>query len=225
MNKLFFLSFVLSSFICFSQDAKLGVTIQDVDGNSYKTVVIGTQHWMAENLKTTKFNDGSSIDYVVDNTLWSNSKKGAWCYYEHYTANDQKYGKMYNWYAVSTYTNGNKNVCPKGWHIPTDSEWSVLVEYLGGASIAGGKLKEAGTSNWITPNKDAVNTALFSGIPGGYRGYSGNFFYSNFDGYWWSATEVNSSNAWDRSLNYSTSEVKRGNSSKGKGLSVRCIKD
>ncbi|NDF60572.1 MAG: hypothetical protein EB100_05775, partial [Crocinitomicaceae bacterium] len=119
-----------------------GPNISDNDGNTYKTVYIGTQQWMAENLKVTKYNDGTSIPNISNNTQWSNLTTGAWSYYNNDVANNAKYGKLYNWYAVSPTTNGNKNVCPTGWHVPTDAEWTVLTDYLGGENVAGGKMKE-----------------------------------------------------------------------------------
>ena len=112
-----------------------GSNITDAEGNSYKTVYIGTQQWMGENLKTSKYSDGTTIPNITDNT-WQNNTTGAWAYYNNDAANNAKYGKLYNWYAVSPTTNGNKNICPTGWHVPTDAEWTVLTDYLGGESVA-----------------------------------------------------------------------------------------
>ncbi len=149
---------------------KLGPNITDVDGNSYKTVTIGAQTWMAENLKTSKYNDGTQIPNVTDYTNWSQLTTGAWAYYNNDSANYAKFGKLYNWYAVNYETNGNKNVCPTGWHVPTDEEWTILTDYLGGESVAGGKMKEAGNINWggiNNINQDSTNKSLFTGLPGG----------------------------------------------------------
>jgi uncharacterized protein (TIGR02145 family) len=201
-----------------------GPNITDVDGNSYKTVYIGTQQWMGENLKTSKYSDGTPIPNVTDNTQWSNITTGAWCNYNNSDSLGNIYGKLYNWYAVSTTTNGNKNVCPSGWHVPSDTEWNTLSDYLGGAEVAGGKMKEVGTSKWISPNTDATNTTLFSGIPGGYRGNDGNNNFIGSYGYWWSSSDYNADITWNRSLNESSGNVNRYSSDKVNGLSVRCLK-
>jgi len=199
--------------------------VSDIDGNTYKTVLIGTQVWMAENLKVTKYSDGTTIPNITDNTQWQNNTTGAWAYYNNDAANNAKYGKLYNWYAVSKTTNGNKNVCPTGWHVPTDAEWTVLTDYLGGESVAGGKMKEVGTTSWNSPNTDATNTSLFTGLPGGNRNYIGNYNFIGGNGYWWSSTEFNADNAWFRYLNSFIGNANRSNSIKENGFSVRCLRD
>ena len=204
---------------------KPGPNITDSEGNSYKTVTIGTQQWMAENLKVSKYRDGTSIPNITDNTKWDNNSTGAWAYYDNDAANNAKYGKLYNGYAVSKTTNGNKNVCPTGWHVPTDAEWTVLTAYLGGASVAGGKMKEVGISNWKSPNIDATNTSLFTGLPGGYRDYDGSCSYIGNRGYWWSSTEYGSYSAWYRTLYNDDGNADRDGSYKSVGLSVRCLRD
>ena len=213
----------------------LGQMLSDVDGNTYKTVYIGSQLWMAENLKVTKYNDGTVIPNITDNTQWSNLindntqwsnlTSGAWAYYNNDAANNAKYGKLYNWFAVSPTTNGTKNVCPTGWHVPTDAEWSVLTDYLGGANVAGGKMKEVGTTNWNSPNTGATNTSLFSALPGGYRMESGYYVYIGSYGYWWSSSEINTLHAWNRSLLNEVGITSRNNFLKNFGFSVRCLRD
>jgi uncharacterized protein (TIGR02145 family) len=203
-----------------------GPNITDVEGNSYKTVTIGTQQWMAENLKVSKYNDGTIIPNITDNTEWSNLmnlKSAAWVYRNNDATNNAKYGKLYNWYAVSPTTNGNKNVCPSGWHLPTDAEWSVLTDFLGGESIAGGKMKEAGTANWSSPNEDATNTSLFTGLPAGLRVGNGNYGVEYCQ--WWSSTETNNEYATYLGLYVSRGEVERSSNFKTFGISVRCLKD
>jgi uncharacterized protein (TIGR02145 family) len=210
-----------------TQTSGYGPNITDVESNTYKTVYIGTQQWMAENLKVTKYSDGTSIPNIIDNTGWLNNTTGAWAYYNNDAANNAKYGKLYNWYAVSKTSNGNKNVCPTGWHVPTDAEWTVLTDYLGGKFVAGGKLKEVGTSNWNSPNTDATNTSLFTGLPGGYRYFGGN--YDDVGGYgnWWSSTEGSPGDAWYRSLSANNGIASRDSYDYNKdgGFSVRCLRD
>ena len=202
-----------------------GPNITDAENNTYKTVTIGTQTWMAENLKVTKYNDGTAIPNITDNTQWSNLTTGAWSYYNNDVANNAKYGKLYNWYALSKISNGNKNVCPTGWHVPTDAEWTVLTDYLGGESVAGGKMKEVGTTSWNSPNTDATNTSLFTGLPGGYRYNSGGYGSIGNDGYWWSSTENNTYYAWYRTLFNVHGDTYRNSNYKKFGLSVRCLRD
>ena len=203
-----------------------GPNITDAESNSYKTVYIGTQQWMAENLKVSKYSDGTTIPNITDNTEWYNNTTGAWSYYNNDAANNAKYGKLYNWYAVSKTSNGNKNVCPTGWHVPTDTEWTVLTDYLGGYNVAeGGKLKEVGTTSWNSPNTSATNTSLFTGLPGGSRNSNGNYNSIGYYGSWWSSSESNTGNAWYRFLNYDGGNANRSNNSRRSGLSVRCLRD
>ncbi len=203
-----------------------GPNITDIDGNSYKTVYIGKQHWMAENLKVSKYNDGTLIPNVIDKTQWSELTTGAWSYYNNDEANNIKYGKLYNWYAVSNTTNGNKNVCPTGWHLPTYTEWKVLTEYLGGLDVSGGKMKEIGLANWRNPNTDANNVSLFTGLPGGVRTESGNYDDFNDNGHWWSLSiDPEFNQPILIALNYFNSKTGYGSSSKNCGFSVRCISD
>ena len=201
-----------------------GPNIDDVEGNSYKTVYIGTQQWMAENLKVSKYNDGSDIPNITDATDWGNLTTGAWSYYNNDVANNDKYGKLYNWYAVSNTTNGNKNVCPTGWHVPTDAEWTLITDYLGGENVAGSKMKEVGTTNWNSPNTDATNEVLFTAIPGGGQDWDGSYNSIGNLCYFWSVTEFDSYDAWNRGLG-GYSYIARNHNGKRIGLSVRCVKD
>ena len=204
---------------------KFSDCIKDVDGNVYKTVTIGTQTWMAENLKVSKYSDGTTIPNITDNTQWQNNTTGAWSYYNNDVVNNAKYGKLYNWYAVSKTTNGNKNVCPTGWHVPTDAEWTVLTDYLGGESVAGRKMKEVGTTSWKNPNTEATNISLFTGLPGGGRSYDGSYEDIGLYGYWWSSTEHDIYGAWYRYLNKYNGNANRNYFNKVIGLSVRCLRD
>ncbi len=203
-----------------------GPNITDAEGNTYKTVYIGTQTWMAENLKVSKYNDGTTIPNIMDKTQWSQLTTGAWSYYNNDAANNAKYGKLYNWYAVSKTTNGNKNVCPTGWHVPSDNEWTVLTDYLGGDSIAGSKLKEVGTTSWYSPNTDATNTSLFSALPGGARANYGYYNDVRHSGNWWSSTVSSTNDAWFLYMNSNDGNAGRSDiCGKKGGLSVRCLKD
>jgi uncharacterized protein (TIGR02145 family) len=205
-----------------------GTNISDIDGNSYKTVYIGTQQWMAENLKTAKYNDGTFIPNITDNIQWSNLTTGAWAYYNNDASNNTLYGKLYNWYALNSQTNGNKNVCPVGWHVPYDYEWTILSDYLGGENIAGGKMKQIGLSNWKSPNTDATNSFLFNAVPGGIRRnqYYG-FSYIGISANWWSLSRYFNSNfqAWYFQILNSSSSLIKTTQNNLAGLSIRCIKD
>jgi uncharacterized protein (TIGR02145 family) len=203
---------------------KFSDCIKDVDGNVYKTVTIGTQIWMAENLKVSKYSDGTTIPNIIDNTQWKNNTTGAWSYHNNDVANNAKYGKLYNWYAVSKTSNGNKNVCPSGWHVPTDGEWTVLTDYLGGGGFAGGKMKEVGITSWNSPNADATNTSLFSALPGGLREDYGSYSNIGLAAYWWSSTEYSTSAAWSRVL-YGDGSAGSYDNFKEFGFSVRCLRD
>jgi uncharacterized protein (TIGR02145 family) len=204
------------------QFATLGI-VNDLEGNSYKTVTIGNQTWMAENLKTIKFNDGTNIPEVTDNAAWAGLTTPGYCWYNN-DANIYKatYGALYNFFTINT-----GKLCPAGWHVPCDAEWSILTDYLGGVSIAGGKMKEIGTTHWDNPNTGASNSSGFAGLPGGYRNYlTGDFIYVGNSGYWWSSTEYAEINAWFRLLHYSINNVGWGSGlPKQVGFSVRCLKD
>jgi uncharacterized protein (TIGR02145 family) len=202
-----------------------GSNIIDVEGNSYKTVYIGTQQWMAENLKVSKYNDGTSIPNITVREDWSFLTSGAWSYYNNDATNNIKYGKLYNWYAVSPTTNGNKNVCPSGWHVPTDVEWTVLTDYLGGSNVAGGKMKEVGTISWQSPNTNANNGSLFTGLPGGHRDAIVNYINIFLKGSWWSSSEYDTKNGLSRYLSGSDGVAYRDGTNKKNGFSVRCLKD
>lgn len=197
-------------------------TISDQDGNIYKTVTIRAQTWMAENLRTTKYNDGTNIPLVPNNTVWSELRTGAYCNYNNTVSNSTiaTYGRLYNWYAVST-----GKLAPKGWHVATDSEWKTLTDYLGGESIAGIKLKETGTSHWPNSNIGSTNEIGFTALPGGFRDSDGTFDDVGYSGTWWSATQSDTDNAWYRNMDYDISNVDRYNDNKEIGFSVRCVRD
>lgn len=238
MKKLiwFFLCLVFHSY---SQTPGNGIT--DIDGNQYNSVIIGTQEWQKENLNVSKYSDGTPIPQVTDPTQWANLTTGAWCYYNNDPANGAIYGKLYNWYAVAgIYDSASlnnpalrKQLAPQGWHIPSDTEWSSLINYLdpsanGGSTtpnIAGGAMKEAGTIHWLSPNTGATNESGFTGLPAGYIFNNGTFYLFGYYVVWWSSTETDNTNAWIRYLGYDFGSVGRDfyEYAKKNGFSVRCL--
>jgi uncharacterized protein (TIGR02145 family) len=198
----------------------------DVEDNYYKVVKIGNQVWMAENLKTTKYNDGSTISLVADSAAWvSATTTPAYCWYNNDVANKSTYGALYNMQVVDIAGNGGKNVCPVGWHVPTDAEWNALIAYLGGTSSAANKLKESGTAHWYSPNTGATNESGFTALPGGRR-ETGEFGSLGSTGLWWSSTRtVTATFLWIQFMGYSSGNVVRTLGSKSSGLSVRCLRD
>jgi uncharacterized protein (TIGR02145 family) len=195
--------------------------VTDIDGNVYHTVTIGTQVWMVENLKVTRYRGGEAIDLVTDNASWEGMTSGAYCEYDNNAGNVDVYGRLYNWFAV----NDNRNIAPEGWHVPSDGEWTSLASYLGGDAVAGGKLKEAGLIHWKEPNTGATNETGFTGLPGGHREYGGNFDYINWGGGWWCATEANPNDASIRYLDYGAWDLWNYLEDKRYGRSVKCVKD
>lgn len=197
------------------------VTVTDKDGNVYKTVTIGTQIWMAENLRTTKFRNGDPIPNISANTSWTALTTGAYCWYNNDAANKAGYGALYNWYAV----NDSRNISPIGWHIPSDEEWKALTIFLQGKSLAGGKLKETGIVRWADPNSGATNSSGFTALPGGLRAKDGVFKNLSLCGTWWANTEYTKSVGWYRYVDYGTSNIYGVSTYKTSGFSVRCVKD
>jgi uncharacterized protein (TIGR02145 family) len=194
--------------------------LTDIDGNAYDTVVIGTQVWMSKNLRVSKYRNGDPIPTNLNNTDWQNSTSGAYAIYNNTTSNDSIYGKLYNWYAVAD----PRGLCPVGWHVPSDAEWTILENFLGGSSVAGGKMKSV-SPLWASPNTGATNSSGFSGLPGGYRYDLGTYYYIGDSGFWWSSTQVSTSSAWNRYLYYNNGVVSRDYLTKRNGFSVRCVRD
>jgi uncharacterized protein (TIGR02145 family) len=203
-------------------------SITDQDGNIYKTIVIGTQEWMAENLKASHYRNGDLIPVVTNAATWAGLTSGASCWNNNDSATyNCPYGKLYNWYAATD----SRNVCPSGWHLPSDAEFTVLKDYLGGGPVAGGKMKSTGTQFWPSPNTDATNESGFSGLPSGSRINAGviiNDFVFNpigfSDGRWWSSTDYSTESAFQIMVNFSGNASIDGNP-KTWGFSVGCVKD
>jgi uncharacterized protein (TIGR02145 family) len=193
-------------------------TVEDIDGNTYNTVLIGTQCWMQSNLKVSKYRNGDIIPKVFDSQIWQKATSGFYTYYESSFCNLLIYGNLYNWYAV----NDVRGLCPTGWHVPSKDEWDKLVSHLGGELVAGGKLKSV--TGWNVPNTGATNESGFTGLPGGYRDTVGSFHLIRSLAFFWSASE-NDFTAWSRYLSYSNGLVLRYNSFESFGASVRCLRD
>lgn len=211
--------------------------IYDADNNIYNTVLIGSQCWMKENLKTTKYNDNTPIPLVTDNVTWSGLNTPAYCWYENNELSYKViYGALYNWYVNDIIINGNKNVCPSGWHIPSDDEIKTLEIFLGMSLNAanltswrgtdeGGKLKATDATYWISPNTGATNISDFNGLGCGYREVVGTFDNINVRLFLWSSTAYAATLAWKRRIAYNHSAIDRNMDDKKLGYSLRCIKD
>jgi uncharacterized protein (TIGR02145 family) len=201
-----------------------GAFVNDLDGNNYQTVRIGSQVWMKENLKTTRYSNGDIIPQISDLSNWGTLTSGAWSYYlgmDGGILNSPYYGKYYNWFTV----NDSRNVCPSGWHIPNDNEWNTLITYLGGSDIAGGKMKTI-DEYWYSPNINASNESGFSGLPAGMINSSlqlpsGKGYY----GTWWSASSPDATSAQYYRISNSDDNVQTSTFNTQMGLSIRCIKN
>ncbi len=192
----------------------------DIDSNVYNTVTIGTQVWLLENLKTTRYRNGSVIPNITGDTEWANKTTGAYCWNYNDIANKTTYGLLYNHYAVTD----SRNLCPAGWHVPTFAEWMTLEDYLGGSSVAGGKLKA--TTLWQSPNTGADNSSGFTALPGGGRNHDGSFSAVTINAYWWSSTVLESASfAWSFGMYFGRSSVDNSGDNRKYGYSVRCIRD
>ncbi len=224
MKKIILMSLIVMAISCqkeTNEPISTG-TVKDIDGNTYTTIQIGTQTWMAENLRTTRYCSGEAIPNITGEGPWESLTTGAWAYYNNDSQNLTSYGKLYNGYAVSN----SLNICPCGWHVPTDTEWTTLTDQLGGVDQAGNKMKKTGTIYWSGTNQKATNESGFSGLPGGTRNYNGKFNAIGEEGLWWTSTDNNSADyAFYRYLVYNFDKAFRGSSSKEDGMSVRCIKD
>lgn len=205
------------------------LTVTDEDGNTYNTITIGSQTWTKENLRTTRYNDGTTIQLIINGTEWASLTTPAFCW----ANNDEStykylYGAFYNWYVVNT-----RKICPSGWHVPSDNEWKVLEIYLGmnqtmanltgyRGTIEGRKLKSE--SGWYQ-NGNGSNETGFSALPTGWRDYGGDYYFIGIWTDFWTSTEINYDNAWSRSLGYTHDDIGRNEDSKKFGFGIRCIKD
>jgi uncharacterized protein (TIGR02145 family) len=239
MKKVFKIAFlILIPVFPFAQSLYTkGQGVKDIDGNDYPSIIINGQEWMQKNLAVTKYRNGDPIPTRLDNETWqsileSSTIESAYAIYENVASNNTTYGKLYNWFAVSD----SRGLCPTGWHVPSDDEWSALINYLdpnaaGGDStnMAGGKLKSTGTIEnndglWLSPNVEATNESGFSGFPAGERNNDGTYSDIGSGGYWWSSSEFTPF-AWCRELLYYDSNVIRNYNNWEYGFSVRCVRD
>jgi uncharacterized protein (TIGR02145 family) len=217
LNLLSILSVLILFMISCQKDDNSKI-VYDIDGNIYHSVTIGTQVWMAENLKVTHYRNGDSLPNIKNDSIWCWATfTGAYCNYSNDDANANIYGRLYNMQAV----NDTRILAPVGWHIATESDWKILIDYMNGDSIAGGSLKESGTSHWISPNTGATNLSGFNALPGGYRYDLGGYFAGMGKyGFWWGST-----NYFIRLSNESKSTLTFHSAYGRLGLSVRCVKD
>lgn len=214
---------LMITYSCNSKDENnnpnLPLTVTDIDGNVYHTIAVGNQEWMAENLRTTKYNDGSSIPLITDNTVWNYLSTPGYCFNNNDSVtNKNVYGALYNWYSVNT-----GKLAPIGWRVPTKDDWNALIFSLGGDSIAGGKLKETAQLHWQIPNVGATNEVGFTALPGGIRSNAGSFINTGYLCFWWSNTLAGSTDALSYTVSNSKVSIDINGNNKGNGFSVRCI--
>jgi len=194
-------------------------SVTDVDGNVYPVLRICGKLWMTQNLKTTRYNDSTFITTGLSNTLWTSAITGAYSIYNSLPVNDTIYGKLYNWFAAN-----NLKLAPKGWHVASETEWTELVNCLGGFAVAGGKMKSTSTL-WNSPNTGANNSSGFNGLPGGYRGTSGNYNVLGNTGYWWASNQRNATQGEYINLDNAMVQTAQNGATKQFGYSIRCIRD
>ncbi len=199
----------------------IGNGVTDVDGNFYPSIVINGQEWMQKNLAVSKYRNGNPISTGLTNTQWQSTTSGAYAVYSDQAANNTTYGKLYNWYAMTD----ARGVCPTGWHVPSEPEWFVLENYLGGIFEAGAKMKT--TTGWTAPNSGATNSSGFTGLPGGYRLVNGTYNHLVSYGYFWTTTayELDANFTWYHALKFDDTITFRSQFPKRAGMSIRCLKD
>lgn len=233
MNRLalLYLLLIATSTMVYLQSLKTG-KVTDIDGNVYKTIITGKYEWMAENLRTSRYNDGEKILAVTDSIIWKSLTAGAFCWYNNDESNKTKYGALYNWHTVNT-----GKLCPEGWRVPADEEWKFLEGYVDTETgignpnwdKPGGRGKDAGqrlksTSGWASGGSGTDDIG-FSALPGGERCSNGRFFVAGRSAFWWTSTELDSSSAWYRNIIYGVEDINRNTHPKWMGFSVRCIRN
>lgn len=217
--KILILVIFVAIFSTFNNRAQI---VTDIDGNIYSTVTIGTQVWMVENLKVTHYRNGEDIINITNNEWWTQFKVAASCNYENNKAHSATHGLLYNWYAV----NDSRNICPMGWHVPSEDEWTTLINYLGGKDVAADKMKKTGTTYWETPNIWASNESGFTALASGYRyGDTGEYSFLGKTAYFWTSTAFEETDAWFWGFTCYGKNMHHNHITKTTGHSVRCIKD
>ena len=222
---LFLVLMIAPCSLTFAQDKT--ETVTDVDGNVYKTVTIGTQTWMAENLKVTKYTNGDPIPNITDGNKWRQQvNDGAYCWYNNDISNKDTYGALYNWYAVDQ-QRPDRRLAPVGWHVASKEEWQILIDYLGGNDIAGGKLKETGLGHWTLLNEGATNESGFTAIPGGIRfiGIGTKFTDLGLVSWWWTSTDYSLFKSFYVLTSNGVAKASISEINPCNGFAVRCIKD
>jgi uncharacterized protein (TIGR02145 family) len=218
---IFFMLNVLMVLISGCKKEEKESTILDADGNVYHSVVIGNQTWLVENLRTTKYRDGSSIANITDSAQWENYEFGAYCNYDNLKSNGNMFGRLYNWTAANSGV-----LAPVGWHVASKAEWDTLINYLGGTDVTGEKLKGPYSYSWNDQYFDKSLSSGFNALPCGLRGFhDGSFDFINLFAFWWTTTEESSHSAWYIGVYNFTHVINVDYYSKHYGLSVRCIKD
>jgi uncharacterized protein (TIGR02145 family) len=207
--------------LCLELSGLQAQSVKDIDGNIYATTVIGNAVWMAENLKTTKYSDGTSIPLVTDDKKWGALKTPAYCWFNNNIENKEEYGALYNWFAVDT-----KKLCPTGWHVPSNAEWGTMVAVSGDEATAGSRLRETGMEHWNNALVNATNDFDFTALPAGFRSFTGEFPPDgNNYAIWWTTTAFDAEKVWNRGLYFNSSRLFNGYRNKKSGFSVRCVKD
>jgi uncharacterized protein (TIGR02145 family) len=195
--------------------------VKDIDGNEYHTIQIGSQVWMTENLQTTRYNDGTEIPLITDQLAFYEIKAPCMCWYNNdESANKNGFGALYNWYAVDT-----KKICPSGWHVPSNEEWATMIEFLGGANIAGGKLKSFGIPNWTSRDAGAQESSGFNVLPAGFRGKGAFYPATKSAAIFWTSSVFDDDDAWTRYFQPDTITAGQGHGGKYHGFAIRCLKD
>jgi uncharacterized protein (TIGR02145 family) len=218
MKKTILLFAVLAFFVTKSNSQ----TVTDYDGNIYNTVTIGTQVWLKENLKVTHYRNGDSIVNITNYLQWRQMTSAAYCDYDNNPDTSKTYGRLYNWYVV----NDSRNLAPIGWHIPTEPEWTTLIDYLGGLYKAGGKLKESGTTHWLSPNTGATNSSSFSALPSGFRRNDGSYCNLGHNGLMFCNAIDSTTFSYYITMSHLSLEVGiQRNNYKCEGYAVRCVRD
>jgi uncharacterized protein (TIGR02145 family) len=217
-----FFSILNFSTLVFAQFPTTGNGIYDYEGNNYQTIILeNEQEWMAENLKSKLFSNGDSIQNLNFNNAWQTTNIGAFSVYNENITTSSIYGNLYNWYV----TIDERNICPVGWHVPTDNEWTDYSDLLGGNGVAGGKMKLQETLYWRAPNSGATNESLFSGLPAGCRYDGGNFANLEKYAFWWTSSQLDNQFGWYRSTNYLSDNLVKNYGKKQAGYSIRCLKN